>query len=94
MEEHHQRLRHALEDMRIVVWPYAGPMGIVEECNGWRQTHVIDHWFYLGSIDDAGRKQSFKRPLRGSFDVDTYKILVRPMMRGELRIEPVRLPCG
>ena len=94
VEEHHQRLRHALEDMRIVVWPYAGPMGIVEECNGWRQTHVIDHWFYLGSIDDAGRKQSFKRPLRGSFDVDTYKILVRPMMRGELRIEPVRLPCG
>lgn len=88
-EEHHRRLRDALEDMRIIVWPYEGPMGIVEECDGWRQTHVIDRWFYLGSIDDASGKRAFKRPSPRSFDVDTYKILVRPMMRGELRMEPV-----
>jgi excinuclease Cho len=88
-EAHHRRLRSALEDMRIVVWPYAGPMGIVEECDGWRQTYVVDHWFYLGSIDSTERKRSFRRPARSSFDVDTYKILVRPMVRGELRIEPV-----
>jgi excinuclease Cho len=86
-EEHHCRLRHALEAMRIIVWPYAGPMGIVEECDGWRQTHVIDHWFYIGSMDE--RERSFKRPPRRSFDIDTYKILARPMVRGELHIEPI-----
>ncbi len=91
--EHYRRLRSALEDMRIVVWPYAGPMGIVEECDGWRQTHVVDHWFYLGSIDhapDAPAPTSGRAsPVRRSFDVDTYKILVRPLVGGELRIEPV-----
>jgi excinuclease Cho len=77
--------------MRIVVWPYAGPMGIVEECDGWRQMHVVDRWFYLGSIDDDEAGQLFKRPSRASFDIDTYKILVKPMLRGELRIEPMSM---
>lgn len=89
-DAHDRRLRAALEEMRVVVWPYAGPMGIVEECDGWRQTHVIDRWFYLGSIDNGGAPV-LRRPPKRSFDVDTYKILVKPMVRGELRIEPVRL---
>lgn len=89
IEDHYLRLKTALEDMRIVVWPYAGAMGIVEECDGWRQTHVIDHWFYLGSIDNASDAKRIKRPAKRSFDVDTYKILVKPMIRGELRIETV-----
>jgi excinuclease Cho len=93
-EQHYRRLRTALEEMRVIVWPYAGPMGIVEECDGWKQIHVIDHWFYICSIDDAGNPPLFKRPARRTFDVDTYKILVRPMVRGELRIEPVIFQTG
>lgn len=89
-ESHQQRLRSALEEMRVMIWPYEGPMGIVEECDGWVQTHVIDRWFYLGSIDHKKRgRPAMKRAPRQTFDVDTYKILVKPMMRGELRIEPV-----
>jgi excinuclease Cho len=91
IEDHYLRLKNALEDMRIIVWPYAGPMGIVEECDGWKQTHVIDHWFYIGSIDSASDARRIKRPAKRSFDVDTYKILVKPMMRGELRIEAVNI---
>ncbi|MGE5648622.1 endonuclease [Noviherbaspirillum sp. UKPF54] len=86
---HHRRLQAALEAMRVVAWPYAGPMGIVEECDGWVQTHVIDRWFYLGSIDHAESATQLKRPTGRTFDIDTYKILVKPMMRRELRIEPV-----
>lgn len=77
--------------MRIVIWPYPGPMGIVEECDGWRQTHVIDRWFYIGSIDHVKGAPQIRQPVRRTFDVDTYKILVRPMLRGELRVEPVTL---
>jgi len=94
IDVHNLRLKAALEDMRIIVWPYAGPMGIVEECDGWKQTHVIDHWFYIGSIDSKSGARSIKRPAKRSFDVDTYKILVKPMIRGELRIEAVKMGRG
>lgn len=87
LEQHHARLKQALEEWRIVVWPYAGAMAIVEECEGWTQSHVVDHWFYLGAIDTA--QPELKLPQKRSFDVDTYKILVKLMLRGELRIEPL-----
>lgn len=85
-ENHMQRLKTALEDMRIVIWPYAGPVGIVEESDGWQQIHVIDNWFYVGSIDHATGAPPVTYPARRTFDVDTYKILVKPLIRGELQI--------
>jgi excinuclease Cho len=91
LDEHYRRLQAALNELRIVVWPYPGPMGIVEECDGWKQTHLIDHWFYLGSIDHVAGASPIRRAARRSFDVDTYKILVKPMLRGDLRIEAVDL---
>ncbi len=90
-ETHFHRLKAALEEMRIVVWPYAGPMGIVEECDGWKQTHIVDRWFYVGSIDQPVGKLPAKRSVQRTFDADTYKILVKPIMRGELHLEPVNI---
>lgn len=90
-QSHYQRLKKALEEMRVIVWPYAGPVGIVEECDGWTQIHVVDHWFYLGSIDGEKSTASLVQSVKRTFDVDTYHILLRPMLRGELRIEPVTL---
>lgn len=91
LQQHAARLQRALEQMRIVVWPYQGPVGIVEECDKWQQIHWIDHWFYLGSQDRKPRTKHDNVPreyrLTPQFDVDTYKILVKPMMRGDLRIE-------
>jgi excinuclease Cho len=89
IEDHSRRLVAALCEMRIVVWPYPGAMGIVEECDGWRQTHVIDHWFYLGSIDHAASAEPVLQAAKRSFDVDTYKILVKPIVCGELLITPI-----
>ncbi len=89
-ETHHLRLKSALEEMRVIAWPYPGPMGIVEECDdGWKQIHIIDHWFYVGSIDKASGIPPIRRAARRTFDIDTYRILVKPMVQGELRIEPV-----
>lgn len=93
-DSHHHRLQAALDGMRIVVWPYAGAVGIVEECDGWRQTHVVDRWFYLGSVDHRPGSEPVRPSAKRTFDVDTYKILVGPMLRGELRIEPVDLSSG
>ncbi len=88
---HASRLRQALEAWRVVVWPYPGAIGIVEESDGWQQTHVIDHWFYLGSIDQGNSKTTLKPPPRRIFDVDSYKILVKPVINRALQIVPVTL---
>ncbi|SNS79241.1 excinuclease Cho [Noviherbaspirillum humi] len=90
-EAHDARLLAALEELRVVVWPYPGPMGIVEECDGWRQTHIVDHWFYLGSIERRKGRRPVRRPARRRFDVDTYKILVKPMLRGDLLLTPIEV---
>ncbi|HTN66993.1 MAG TPA: endonuclease [Burkholderiaceae bacterium] len=91
LETHALRLRQALEDLRIVVWPYPGAVGIVEECDGWRQTHVVDHWFYLGSFDQGDGQAALKRPARRVFDVDSYQILVKPLVQMALEIVPVTI---
>ncbi|MGB6054589.1 MAG: endonuclease, partial [Burkholderiaceae bacterium] len=87
------RLAQALADMRVAVWPYAGAVGLVEESDGWRQTHVIDHWFYVGTLDDGegDGKVRLKRPARRVFDIDSYQILVRPVLQRALPIVPVTL---
>lgn len=46
-------LRLALETLRIIHWPFETSMEIIEECDGWRQTHVLDNWMYLGSWKQA-----------------------------------------
>lgn len=80
LASHTERLRQALESLRIIQWPFEQAMGIVEQCDGWRQTHVIDHWMYLGSLEEGQR--AFKRPRVHAFDIDTYKIIVKPYLEG------------
>lgn len=89
-EQHQQRLMQALEDLRILPWPYAGPMGIVEQGEGWQQVHVIDHWRYLGSLD-RDHRQLPTRPaasLKG-FDLDSYKLVIQPYLLGQLDLRPL-----
>lgn len=86
-EAHRARLRIALRELQAAVWPYDGPIGIVERSDGWRQTHVVDRWAYLGSLE--GRRRKIARPRRQVADIDTYKILARPIRNGELEIVPL-----
>jgi excinuclease Cho len=90
-QAHAGRLRLALEALRVRVWPYPGAVGIVEESDGCRQTHVIDHWLYLGSIDGAGGACKLTRPARRVFDVDSYRILVNPIINRTLPIVPIAI---
>lgn len=81
---HQARLRHALEQLHAAVWPYAGPIGIIEQCDDLRQMHVIDRWSYLDTLQ--GRRTRFRRPARPAIDIDVYKILARPLAQGALTI--------
>lgn len=84
VQEHGARLQRALEQLEADVWPYAGPIGIVEEGDGLRDVHVIDHWSHLCTL--RGRRKTFRRPARRNIDMDVYKILAKPLLAGELRI--------
>lgn len=89
-EQHQHRLMQALEDLRILPWPYAGPMGLVEQGDGWQQLHVIDHWRYLGSLD-RDHRQLIRRPaasLKG-FDLESYKLVIQPYLLGQLELRPL-----
>lgn len=89
-ESHQERLMQALEDLRILPWPYEGPMGVIEECDGWRQVHVIDHWRYLGSVDEQHRQLPMRpaSSLKG-FDLDSYKLVIKPFLLQQLEVRPL-----
>jgi excinuclease Cho len=86
LQAHFARLERALSHMRIMTWPFDGAIGIIEQSDGWTQTHVVDHWLYLGSFDDQDSAGKFRPPAKRAFDVDAYKILVKPLLLGELTI--------
>ncbi|WP_460885480.1 endonuclease [Pseudoduganella ginsengisoli] len=83
-EVHRARLLEALGDWQVARWPYGGAIGIVEESDGLRQVQLVDRWCYMG-VKPKGRR---KPMARGEFDIDVYQILRRPLLGGNLVIEP------
>ena len=84
---HDQRLLTALHDMKVHVWPYAGAIDLVETQGDWVQKHRIQDWRYLGTW--CSRAQSRQGQAEQSFDLDTYKILVKPILLQQAVIESV-----
>jgi len=83
--EHHTRLLDALEQMRIVCWPWQGPVGLKESFGEMTQYHIIHNWFWLGSVARLEDAAQLQQPQHG-FDNDGYKILCKPMIRGDFEI--------
>lgn len=83
---HDARLHLALRRLQETVWPYPGPVGIVERDGRLRQVHVVDRWSYLGSLE--GRRRRLERPVCPQVDIDTFKILARPLLEGGLETGP------
>lgn len=79
---HERRLRAALKRLNAAAWPYAGPIGVIEADGKWRQVHVIDRWSYAGTLE--GRRRQLAPPAYPGVDIDTYKILARPLAEGSL----------
>jgi len=75
---HDDRLRAGLDELKIHIWPYDGAVELVEQRDNWVQKHRINQWRYLGTW--CSRENSFNACAENGFDLDTYKILVRPIM--------------
>lgn len=81
--QHDQRLCEALQDMKVHIWPYQGPIAVVEAQGEWTQRHLIDQWRYLGSWCSRADR-FFPNPDQG-FDLDIYKILVKPILMNQVK---------
>ena len=76
---HDARLRSALEGMQVHAWPHDGAIELTEERDGWRQKHRIWNWRHLGTW--CSKTRQYTEWPAEHFDLDTYKILLRPVMQ-------------
>jgi len=80
---HHLRLLEVLGKLRIAAWPFTGRIGIRERNpDGGIDIHVLENWCHLGTLRERdlahGQGDLFESAtLEGSFDLDTYRILLR-----------------
>jgi excinuclease Cho len=86
-QAHDERMLGALTDMKVHAWPFEGAIDLVEQNGEWIQRHRIQDWRYLRTT--CSKSSALKVSVQQSFDLDTYKILVKPIMMGNARIEAV-----
>ena len=87
---HDARLLSALVDLQVEVWPFSGSVDLVEERDGWIQRHRVNNWCYLGTqCSKTGEKSKLPEWKPHEFDLDSYKILVKPLMLGHVKVEVV-----
>lgn len=86
-QAHDQRLFTALVDLKVHAWPFAGAVDLVEQNGDWTQRHRIQDWRYQGTW--CSRTQQRTQHTQQAFDLDTYKILVKPIMMRTARVESV-----
>lgn len=84
--DHDARLRAALASLLVHAWPYDGAIHLVEQSGDWVQKHRLQDWRYQGTW--CSRTRQFTRRAQQRFDLDTYKILVKPLLLGPAVIEP------
>ena len=88
--EHDARLLSALVDSQVEVWPFSGPVDLIETTGEWVQKHRVNNWCYLGTwCSRAGAAAPLVDFKPTDFDLDSYKILVKPIMLGTAHIELV-----
>ncbi len=84
-QAHDQRLLSALADWQVHAWPFTGAVDLVEQQGEWVQRHRLQDWRYLGTWCSRTNQRVAHGP--EDFDLDTYKILVKPLMMGTVRLE-------
>ena len=88
---HDERLFTALLDSQVEVWPFSGPVDLIEETDGWVQRHRVNNWCYLGTHCTRSGASNINDVKQFDFDLDSYKILVRPIMLKTVRVETVAI---
>ncbi|XTZ36791.1 excinuclease Cho [Salmonella enterica] len=85
LEAHNARFTAALARMRVVCWPWQGPVGLKESGETMTQYHIIHNWYWLGSVERLSDAAQMLRTPAG-FDHDGYKILCKLVLSGNYEI--------
>ena len=93
LADHTERLKAALEGLRLACWPYPGAVALVEEGHGLREHLVVRNWCYLGKAESLEKARALDQVATG-FDADGYKILCGPIFGGRLTVVPLDEPRG
>ncbi|KUJ71078.1 GIY-YIG nuclease family protein [Thiomicrospira sp. WB1] len=80
-DAYNARLDSALSHYRHQVWPWQGPV-LIHEANDSETVHWVDQWVYYGQY---GLEEAKNGVSNATFDLDTYKILVRFLLTPERR---------
>jgi excinuclease Cho len=91
-QAHDERFFTALIDSQVEVWPFAGPVDLIEESDSWVQRHRVNNWCYLGTqCSKTAGKSKLSELKQHDFDLDSYKILVKPIMLKTVKVHEVDL---
>ncbi len=86
---HHARLLTALSGLRVKTWPFEGAVGLIEKgAQGKSAVHWVNNWCYLGTAEPEEALQDLieNSPARPVFDMETYKILSKALMKQHLTV--------
>ena len=92
--QHQLRVIESLSALKISAWPYGGPVALREVSAGGTQqeTHVVDQWYYLGSITvDSQCHPSELLERSVEFDLDVYHILNKYLSKQAAKLEVIKL---
>lgn len=84
VEQHNAQLLEALQDMKVICWPWPGRIALREG----EKYQVIDHWIWLGEADSLEQARTLTLIADG-YDIDSYKILCKPLLSGKHDIIPL-----
>ena len=85
---HDERLSAALMDLQVEVWPYRGPVELIEENDGWVQRHRVNNWCHLETwCSKTGQASQITTFNPQDFDRDSYQILVKPIMLQTVKVQ-------
>lgn len=82
-ELHYLRLKLALAQQRLHVWPHPGKIGLREHNpqSGRTDIHLFDRWCHLATVhDDAELEEALTSSGAVAFDLDTYRLTVKHLM--------------
>jgi DNA polymerase-3 subunit epsilon len=80
-ELHHLRLKLALAQQKLMVWPHPGKVGWREHntLSGRTDIHVFDQWCHLATVHDDAELEAALTSTGPAlaFDLDTYRLLIK-----------------
>lgn len=81
------RCSQAFTKTKIKTWPFSGPIVIGEKCDSNEKTEyfIVDKWCIIGHITTDSYDAFNETHLEYTFDLDTYKILLRFLSKNKRR---------